>query len=258
MPLSSPAGSPHPFSKEVITMIRGYDASRPRSMQKFLGPSEIGSPCPRQLAYKLAGTEEVNQTADPWFPIIGSAVHELLAKAMGWYNDVYLGRAANPRFLMENRVHVAAENQGYTTSGSTDVYDVDLQRVVDWKIVGVTTMRKVEAGNTPEEKAGPQYRVQGMTYGKGWEQAGYPVKSVMIAFLPRSNFLNKMKLVEMAYDRSIADVAQARVAAIDAMRAHLPVEQFPAGGCTIWCPFYVPKVPLGARSCPGHGEVKDE
>lgn len=257
MPLSAPDG-PHPFKLEILRMVRGYDASRPRSLQKYLGPSEIGSPCSRQLAMKLAGVEEVNQVADPWFPIVGSAVHEWMAKMVGWYNDVYLNRAGDPRFLIENRVHVGAEGTGYQTSGSTDVYDVDNQRVVDWKIVGTTTMRKVDKGDTPEEKAGPQYTVQGMTYGKGWVQAGYPVKSVLIAFLPRSNFLDKMKLVEMPYDQRIADEAQARVAAIDQLRQVIPPHEFPAGGCTVWCPFYVPKTPLGPKSCPGHGDVKDE
>lgn len=258
MALSSPAGQPHPFSIEIMKMVRAYDASRPRSLQKYLGPSEIGSPCPRQLAMKLAGVPEVNQVADPWFPIVGSAVHEWLARMAEWYNDVYLGRAHNPRFIVENRVQVKAREGGYDTSGSTDMYDVDNQRVVDWKIVGTTTMRKVEKGETPQEKAGPQYTVQAMTYGKGWAQSGYPVRSVMIAFLPRSNFLHKMKLVELPYDQSVADAAQDRVAAIDALRTRLQPHLFPAGDCTIWCPFYVPKVELGATSCPGHGEVKDE
>ena len=258
MPLTAPVERVHPFSREIIQMVRAYDASRPRSMQKHLGPSEIGAPCDRQLAMKLAGVPEVNQVADPWFPIVGSAVHEWMARMTEWYNDVYLGRAHNPRFIVENRVKVEARNNGYDTSGSTDVYDVDNQRVVDWKIVGVTTMRKVEAGGTPYEQAGPQYTVQGMTYGKGWVQAGYPVKTVLIAFLPRSNFLNKMKLVEMPFDQAIADRAQTRVAAIDQLRQVIPPHEFPAGGCTVWCPFYRPSYPLGATSCPGHGEVKDE
>lgn len=258
MPLASPAGQPHPFSHEIIRMVREYDANRPRSLQKFLGPSEIGSPCMRQIAYKLAETPEINQVADPWFPIIGSAVHSWLGDAATWYNDVFLGRATNPRFIVENRVKVTARANGYDTSGHTDLYDADNQRVVDWKIVGVTTMRKVDAGDTPEEKAGPQYTIQAMTYGVGWQQAGFPVKSVMIAFLPRSNYLNKMKLVEMPFQPELAHAAQARVAAIDQIRKVMPIEQIPAGGCTIWCPFYRPHVALGATSCPGHGDVKDE
>lgn len=258
MALSSPAGQPHPFSVEILRMVHEYDASRPRSMQKYLGPSEIGSPCPRQLAMKLAGVEEINQVADPWFPIVGSAVHEWMARMVEWYNDVYLGRAHNPRFIVENRVQVKATEGGYDTAGSTDVYDVDFQRVVDWKIVGTTTMRKVTKGETPVEKIGQQYHVQAQTYGKGWEDAGYAVRSIMVAFLPRSNFLSKMQLVEVPYDRSVADAAQQRVAAIDALRTKLAPHLFPPGDCTIWCPFYRPKVALGPTSCPGHGSVADE
>lgn len=258
MPLTAPAG-PHPFSREIIQMVRTFDASRPRSLQKHLGPSEIGAPCSRQLAYKLAGVLPVNDVADPWFPIIGTAVHAWLATALDWYQYNVLGFTPDdPRFLIENRVHADSEG-GYTTSGSTDVYDTEYDRVVDWKIVGTTTMRKVLKGETPAEKIGEQYRVQGMTYGKGWEQRGFRPKEVMIAFLPRSNFLSKMQLVTLPYDRSVADAAQLRVGAIDGMvKAGIPPEAFPAAGCTIWCPFIRPKVELGKTSCPGHGEVQDD
>lgn len=253
MPLTAPAGD-HPFKREILRMVREYDASRPRSLQKHLGPSEVGSGCMRQLGYKIAGKPEVNQTADPWFPIIGTAVHEWLGRTVMYYNDVTLGRSANPRFIVENRVKVATNSAGYDTSGHTDVYDVDNQRVVDWKIVGTTTMRKVTKDGTSD-----QYRVQGMTYGKGWLQAGYPVREIMIAYLPRSNFLNKMLLDVMPFDESIADAALARVGAIEKLiHAGIKPEDMPAADCTIWCPFYVPKVPLGHASCPGYGDVKDD
>ena len=257
MPLSAPKG-PHPFEREILKFVRAYDKSRPRSRQKHLGPSEIGSPCVRQLGMKLAGVEPVNETADPWFPIVGTAVHAWLATALDWYQYNELGCTPdNPRFVIEQRVHADSEG-GYSTSGSTDVFDTLFNRVVDWKIVGTTTMRKVEKGNTPEEKVGPQYHVQGMTYGKGWEQRGFQVDSVMIAFLPRSNFLHKMKLVEMPYDKSVADRAQLRLAAIDEARKLVPPHLLPAGGCSIWCPFFRPKVELGPTSCPGHGDVLDD
>lgn len=257
MPLEAPEG-PHPFAREILTMVREYDASRPRSMQKHLGPSEIGAPCDRQLAMKLAGVPEINQVADPWFPIVGSAVHEWMARMAEWYNDVYLGRAHNPRFIVENRVKVAAREGGYDTAGSTDLYDVDHKRVVDWKIVGNTTMQKVKRGTTPLEQVGPQYYVQTMTYGKGWAQAGFEVRSTLIAFLPRSNFLKNMMLVEMPFDPAAADAAQARVAAIDTLRQVIKPHEFPPGGCSVWCPFYRPGFPVGPTSCPGHGKVRDE
>ena len=254
MPLSTPAGD-HPFKREILRMVRDYDASRPRSKQVHLGPSEIGSGCDRQLAYKLAHRAPVNETADPWFPIIGTAVHAWLATAVGWYNDVVLDRAGDPRFIVENRVKVAAESSSaYSTSGSTDVYDADWERVIDWKIVGTTTMRKVTKDGSPQ-----QYRVQGNTYGKGWEQAGYPVKEILICYLPRSNFLHRMHLDSMPYEPHLAEEAMLRVGNIQALvNGGIPPESFPAGDCTIWCPFYRPHVELGHSSCPGHGEVKDD
>lgn len=254
MALKAPSGADHPFKLEILRMIREFDASRPRSLQKHLGPSEVGSGCTRQLAYKLAGRPEVNQTSDPWFPIIGTAVHAWLATAMGWYNDVYLDRAGDPRFLLENRVKVAAQGSGYDTSGHTDVYDADYERVVDWKIVGTTTMRKVE-----KEGSTQQYRVQGNTYGAGWVQAGFPVKEIMIAYLPRSNFLNKMKLDVMPFEPHLAHEALARVGAIEQLvKAGVAPESLPAADCTIWCPFFTPGKPLTGFGCPGHGDAKDD
>lgn len=254
MPLTTPIGD-HPFKREIIQIVRAYDQSRPRSLQKHLGPSEIGAGCMRQIGYKLAGRDPVNEVADPWFTFVGSSVHHFMALAAAYYNDVVLNRPDNPRFLVEHRVKVASANSGYDTSGHTDLYDVDNQRVVDWKIVGVTTMRKVTgpAGDTD------QYRVQGQTYAAGWAQAGYDVKETMIAYLPRSNFLAKMHLSVFPFDPGVAQQAMARVGAIERLLAGgLQPEQMPAADCTIWCPFYRPKLELGHSSCPGHGDVKDD
>lgn len=257
MPFDSPAqpAGYHPFKQEIIRLVREYDASRPRSRQVHLGPSEIGAGCARQIAYKLAGRPPVNETADPWFPIIGTAVHAWLATAVGWYNDVVLNRASDPRFLVENRVKVAADSaSAYNTSGSTDVYDADWERVIDWKIVGTTTMRKVKAHGSSQ-----QYKVQGNTYGAGWVQAGYPVNELLICYLPRSNFLTNMYIDRLDFEPHLAHQAMERVGDIERLvRGGIPPESFPADDCTIWCPFYRPKVELGHSSCPGHGEVKDD
>lgn len=235
-------------------MVRGYDASRPRSLQKHLGPSEIGSGCDRQIAYKLANRPEVNETADPWFPVIGTAVHAWLADAIWWYNTE-IGRADNPRFLVENRVKVQSRASGYNTSGHTDVYDMDFKRVIDWKIVGTTTMRKV----TKEHGDPQQYVVQANTYGEGWVQAGYEVRELLICYLPRSNFLNKMHISSLPFTPELAHKALARVGAIEQLvNLGAKPETFPAADCTIWCPFYRPKVELGEHSCPGHGSVLDD
>lgn len=253
MPLSKPVGQPHPFKREIIEMVRGYDASRPRSLQRHLGPSEIGTGCDRQLAFKLAHREPVNETADPWFPVIGTAVHAWLGDAVMWYNS-HLGREKNPRFLVENKVKVLSRQSGYNTSGHTDVYDVDNKRVIDWKIVGTTTMRKVQKDGSPK-----QYRIQANTYGEGWVQAGFEVDELLICYLPRSNFLDKMFIDPLPFEPELAHQALARVGMVERLvNAGMQPEQFVADDCTIWCPFYRPHVELGGTSCPGHGSVKDD
>src|SRR5690606_22283337 len=85
------------------------------------------------------------------------------------------------RFLPECRVTVG-QVAGMPVSGSTDLFDTHTGTVTDWKIVGTNTLRKVKASGASE-----QYVGQSMLYGKGWEDAGYTVRQVLIYFLPRNS-----------------------------------------------------------------------
>lgn len=67
------------YAMELREIIRRHAAYQPRSLQKFLGPSELGSPCDRQVAGKMAGLPGTNHTADPWASIVGTAIHAYLA-----------------------------------------------------------------------------------------------------------------------------------------------------------------------------------
>lgn len=248
--LSAPADKPHPFRETLLTAIRWADASSERSLQQFLGPSEIGTPCPRELGHRLAGTPPVNTDSDPWFAIIGTAVHDWLAWALDMYQRVELKRTGeNARWLIEQRVEV--DHPGYPTSGRTDVYDVDLQEVIDYKVVGTKTAKKVRVDGPSEV-----YKSQAHTYGKGWRQRGYPVRGVAIVFLPRSDFLDRTFIWSEPFDESKADRALDRVATYRALLASgVQPHQLPAGGddsehC-VWCPYHKPKVMNGPTSCPG-------
>ena len=80
------------------------------------------------------------------------------------------------RWAPEQRVTVGAVGNA-TITGRSDLYDRISATVVDWKIVGPTTLRDAKA-NGPK----PGYRTQGHLYGLGFTNADLPVDMVMIAF----------------------------------------------------------------------------
>ena len=61
-------------------------SNAPRSRQREIGPSEVGEPCLRRLAYKVAGTEPTNDGGDPWRPVVGTAAHAWLADSLDLAN----------------------------------------------------------------------------------------------------------------------------------------------------------------------------
>ncbi|MGI5178652.1 hypothetical protein ACQEVZ_20180 [Dactylosporangium sp. CA-152071] len=249
-PFVAPAGPPpaHPLKGELISMVRWFESNSPRSLQRQIGPSEIGVDCMRRIAYKLLGTQPANDTADPWFAFVGSSVHDGLAYAIDQYQRLVLSRTGeNLRYLIENRVQVTLDENGI--NGSCDLFDRDLFRVVDHKIVGETALRKYR-----EQGPSTVYRKQVHIYGLGWENAGYEVREVAIAFYPRSNYLDNLHVWAEPYDRQIALDALNRLDSIRQLAAALPPNLIPAqpdpAGCA-WCDFYRPGGPADATGCPG-------
>lgn len=240
----------HPFQGPLTAAIYWAAENTDRSLQRFIGPSEIGTDCSRELAYKLAETPRVNR-GDPWFTVIGTAVHEWLSFALDEYQKQVLGRGkTNPRWLVEQRVRI--DHDEFGTSGSTDVLDLDLGEVIDYKVVGNDSMKRYKA-NGPSE----QYRVQAHTYAKGWRQAGRDIRAVTIVFLPRTTFLHGMHIWSEPFDESVADHALSRVGTIRrAVAAGVSPALFPvrladrAEYCQ-WCPFLRRGQPASDTGCPG-------
>lgn len=244
MPISAPSNAEDATWRTLREAIYWAGTNTPRSLQTHLGPSELGAPCMRQLAFKMRGAKHVNTSADYWFAIMGTAMHEWLAGAIArWQNEV-LGRE---RFLIEQRVTIVSGIYG--TNGSTDLYDTDFNEVIDWKLCGKDALKKYKEKGTP-----PTYEVQRHLYGRGWELAGYPVKTVKNIYLPRSNFLAEAHVDVAPYDPVVAEKALARAASIDQLSQVLPIGMIPGepdeGDC-VWCPFHVKRKHLSDKSCPG-------
>lgn len=225
----------------------------PRNMQTHLGPSELGEVCDRQVIGKMSGQPITNHVSDPWASIVGTAVHAWLASAFLKENslDGFL------HWLPEVKV---APHPEYP--GSSDLYDALQQTVVDWKILGETSMAKVRSPAGPPRR----YQVQLLLYAKGWANLGLPVRRVALAALPRTQpTLDSMYVWEHLIDWERDDIFVSQVIAQTHARhqvaqavlgGQIPIEAVPItpgdDNC-FWCPFYRPQSARdGGPGCPGH------
>lgn len=183
---------------ELERILARYEASRPRSQQTALGPSEVGMECQRALAYRLLNTPEKPDSRLPWAPLVGTAVHAAIAEALEAEN----ARLGRERWIVENRVTAAPD-----LSGSCDAYDADTCTVIDWKAVGAKSLAELPHHMKPE------YETQAHIYGLGYENAGREVRWVRICLLARAshNFRESREWTR-PYDRAHAEAALARLA----------------------------------------------
>lgn len=253
-----------PTPPSTLAEVRGaltrFESSRPRTVQKTLGPSELGSPCARQIALKLAGVQR-HERGLPWAPMCGTAVHSLMEQVLEAEN----ARLGRPRWVIEETVHLDDELYGHG-----DAYDADTFTVVDWKYTGVTArkkaLRKRVDGRPAEnhELVSPTYRAQAHLYGLGHENAGRKVTHVRLVMLARSHDFDESVEWTEEYRPDIAVDAMARFYAIrdtvintDAAthpERLIDVEATPGDECK-WCPFRraTPPggLPVDATGCVG-------
>lgn len=257
-----PAGPPPSTVAELRQILIDYDASRPRSLQKRLGPSELGTPCQQQMARKLAGAPRRPINAPTWAPFQGTAVHAEMEKVVAHWNR-QLGRE---RWLAEDDLEVdpgLPDVEGIRGHG--DAYDLDHQMVVDWKHVGITALTKLRTAkrlNKPiDQQVSPEYRVQAHLYGRGHERKGRPVEHVRLVLLARSWQYDDSDEWTEPYDPDIAYLAIDRyyatvqllddldVAANPMLIAAVPAS--PSKDACHWCPFNRPGQPSGWDGCAG-------
>ncbi|CAM3430771.1 PD-(D/E)XK nuclease family protein [Stackebrandtia soli] len=236
------------LSTDLAAAIRAYCARSPRSLQRQIGPSEIGHECLRRVAYSALGCEPSSTGGDPWAAFIGTATHAELAQVFTRDNQ----RLGRDRWLTEHRVTVRG-----SIRGTLDLYDTDTATVIDHKIVGPSTHSKVRAGGPSD-----QYRIQVQLYGYGLANEGRPVERVAIAYYPRSGTLDGRIIHVEPYEPAVAEAALTRMASAIHLAhvldvddhpdrwAHIPAEPGPL--CT-WCPYFdaTGRAGVAAGCCPG-------
>ncbi|KRD51938.1 hypothetical protein [Microbacterium sp. Root280D1] len=218
-----------------LNVIKDGITRHPRSLQKRIGPSEMGKPCDRWILHKLNGDGEPDR-GPAWKPAIGTAVHDQLEC---WFDAANRGGGEVERteWITEWEVTVG-QIGGQSITGHSDLFHVPTGTVIDHKIIGPKQLSKYRLHGPSE-----QYRVQAHLYGKGFTDDGGwgPCRAVAIAFLPRDGELSNAYFWSEPYNPHLAGQALLRsnrlhtmltVVGIDAALAASPLcdDQW----CT-WC-----------------------
>ncbi len=187
-------------------MILDHLNNRPRSVQTSLGPSSAGNPCDRALVGLMSGFEG-SPDSNPWLAGVGTAVHFMLAEMLEEENR----KAGKTVWLVEQELKIKAPA---IPKGSGDGFHIPSGTVVDWKILGKTTLDDISK-NGPSEL----YETQLDIYGFGYAQLGYQVNDVVLAALPRNAnpnlpFLHEAVFWKKQWDFDNAVTAISRVEAL--------------------------------------------
>jgi hypothetical protein len=240
--------APSLLRDELNGHIREAIEAHPRSQQKLIGPSELGTTCPRKLAYRLAQIPELPRSP-AWRPTVGTAVHAWLADAMVAANAT----VGFTRYLVETTVTVGTV-RGIEITGTADLYDRVTATVVDWKVVGPNTLRLL-AGHGVD----PLYQTQLNLYRLGFLARGAPVESLAVYYLPANGELSQGVYKPVAIDEQAALGALARSEAVLWAIEAAGAEPVIRGAATApdrcqWCAWYRPGSNNPMTGCPGHNE----
>lgn len=236
----APSTAPDPFAVSKKDRLRGEfiraiidDANgSARSLQRAIGPSEVGHPCKRHLMYKIMEVPPVSRGGDVLPGQMGTWGHAGLGAIFG--GPQYAGR-----WIIEQEL-VAWDGPG--GRGHGDAYDTLTNTVIDWKFKGTEGMRDIRKGIVSE-----QYRAQLQVYGLGWENLGYPVEDVCDVFIPRGGLLEGrygLELYMEPYDREKALSYRERLLDLETAAVILKLDTSPAG----W--EHVPATPTDCHFCP--------
>lgn len=178
------------LQKLILDRITEHASNSPRNLQTRVGPSGIGNPCDHCLTAALVYG---SKGSGDWLPFIGTAVHAALEPAF-----------QGPEWLTEHKVTVGTVAGYGDITGSADLFHIPSGTVIDFKIVGNTTIADAKRNGSK-----PQYRAQINLYGDGFVRAGFNVNRTVIAYLPRNDFkgLSGAYFDDQSYDPWLATAA---------------------------------------------------
>jgi hypothetical protein len=229
------------YANALLDVVTRAGIWSPRSGQVAIGPSEVGHPCTRRIAYKLLDWDKPNEMqGGSWAAQVGTAIHAYLAEIFG----------KKEGYLVEQRVNIRGN-----LAGTVDLYDTKNGVVLDWKTTGASKLAAYR-----KDGADPQHVIQVHLYAYGLAAQGADVKKVALAYLPTSGQLSDGYVDIRDYDENIALDAFKRLDTIHALLAQVDVEQNPEFWSQIpartsrlcaWCPYFKPFSKALDQGCPG-------
>lgn len=253
---------------DLKNMIVRADAEKPRSLQKVPGPSEVGHPCKRRLAYGInrarsssPGAKGYNINSDPMAAIVGTSMHDWLEKAAQADNV----RRGKIRWVTEQRVVVRPAEYELSEgekvcvreelAGTCDLYDFDTRTIIDHKTVGSSVYTDIVKNGPGAQRIG-----QANLYGRGFLNLGFPVEHVALFFISRVGTLRQVHLWRQPYDQGVVDGILGRLDEVETEMALLNTAEDPSGFLKIpitptdscrFCPWWSAN-PEGNFQCKGN------
>ena len=200
----------------LISVLRNKDASRSRSTQVQIGPSELGG-CRRKVWYRLNNQPETNDNELKLAAIMGTAIHAAIEEAIGHIDP------KGEKYLVEEEVSYG------DMKAHVDLYIPETGDVIDWKTTKVKNLSYFPS---------TQQRWQVQVYGYLLSKSGKgKVNRVNLVAIARDGDERDVKWHSEPYDESIALEALGWLAAVKEAK-EAPNPEKDASYCKFYCKYY--------------------
>jgi len=199
----------------LLHVLHAQDASRDRSMQTEVGPSEIGG-CRRKVWYRLNAQPHTNDNQSKLAAIMGTAIHAAIEDAIGAIDP------EGKEYLVETEVAFG------DMKAHVDLFVPSTGAVIDWKTSKVKNMSYFPSN---------QQRWQVQIYGYLLSKNGYEVKTVNLVAIARDGNEKDVKVHTEPYDETMALTALAWLENVKASK-ELPAPEKDASFCKDYCQYY--------------------
>ncbi len=199
----------------LLSVLHAKDASRDRSTQTQVGPSEIGG-CRRKVWYRLNSQPETNDNQSKLAAIMGTAIHAAIEEAIGHIDPDgkdYLVEAAVAHGDMKAHVDLFIPSTG---------------AVIDWKTSKVKNLSYFPS---------KQQRWQVQIYGYLLTQNGHTVNTVNLVAIARDGAEKDVKVHSEPYDEDVALEAMEWLTEIKRMES-APEPEKDESFCKHYCQYY--------------------